>query len=202
MNPVPHLALVLAAATLAGCATAVPPVAVTRFHAADTAPIAPGSTYAYAAPDAGTSETAGDSIEQTSYRVALDRELARIGLVAARPGDTAQLRVRYSFTRQTRDAVQRSPVTVGVGGGTGGYGSGVGIGLGFNLGGGNRRMVDLTLAVRIDDAATGTAQWEGRAETAVPASAPAAQPALAAAKLTAALFRDFPGESGRTITVP
>ena len=32
--------------------------------------------------------------------------------------------------------------------------------------------------------------------------APAAQPSLAAAKLAEALFRGFPGESGRTITVP
>ena len=37
---------------------------------------------------------------------------------------------------------------------------------------------------------------------AVPAKAPAAQPSLAAAKLADALFKDFPGESGRTISVP
>jgi hypothetical protein len=44
--------------------------------------------------------------------------------------------------------------------------------------------------------------WEGRAETQAPANAPAAQPGLAADKLASALFKDFPGESGRTITVP
>ena len=95
-----------------------------------------------------------------------------------------------------------SPVSVGVGGSTGGYRSGVGLGVGFSFGGGPRKVQDLQLSVRIDDAATGNALWEGRAIAAVPAKAPAAQPSLAAAKLAEALFKDFPGESGRTITVP
>ena len=73
---------------------------------------------------------------------------------------------------------------------------------GFNLGGGPRRITDIEFAVRIDDAASGNALWEGRAIAAIPAKAPAAQPSLAAAKLAEALFKDFPGESGRTISVP
>ena len=97
---------------------------------------------------------------------------------------------------------KRSPVSVGVGGSTGSYGSGLGLGIGINLGGGPKPTQDLQLSVRIDDAATGQALWEGRALTAVRAKAPAAQPSLAAAKLAEALFKDFPGESGRTITVP
>jgi hypothetical protein len=44
--------------------------------------------------------------------------------------------------------------------------------------------------------------WEGRAQTEAPNTAPAAQPGLAADKLARALFQDFPGESGRTITIP
>ena len=43
----------------------------------------------------------------------------------------------------------------------------------------------------------GLATWEP-----LTAKAPAAQPSLAAAKLADALFKDFPGESGRTISVP
>ena len=50
--------------------------------------------------------------------------------------------------------------------------------------------------------ATGAVVWEGRAQTEAPGNAPAAQPGLAADKLARALFQDFPGESGRTITVP
>ncbi len=55
--------------------------------------------------------------------------------------------------------------------------------------------------MRIDDSASGQALWEGRAIAAVPVKAPASQPGLAAAKLADALFKDFPGKSGRTISV-
>ncbi len=116
---------------------------------------------------------------------------------------TAPLKVRIGFDRaEPAPQGRRSPVSVGVGGSTGSYGSGVGVGVGINLGGGPRKMLDLQLSVRIDDAASGQALWEGRALTAVPVKAPAAQPSLAAAKLAEALFKDFPGESGRTISVP
>lgn len=125
------------------------------------------------------------------------------GLVAAEPGAAAPLTLRIGFDRTERLAgAKRSPVSVGLGGSTGSYGSGVGLGVGINLGGGPKPVQDLKLSVRIDDAATGQALWEGRALAAVPAKAPAAQPGLAAAKLAEALFKDFPGESGRTISVP
>ena len=143
------------------------------------------------------------SIEWNSYRAAVEQQLQRQGLVAAGSNDRAPLLVRISFERSEQlPEARRSPVSVGVGGSTGSYGSGLGLGIGFNLGGGPKRMADLQLSVRIDDAATGQAIWEGRAQTAVPVKAPAAQPSLAAAKLAEALFRDFPGESGRTISVP
>ena len=47
----------------------------------------------------------------------------------------------------------------------------------------------------------GTVIWEGHAQTANDAAAPDAQANAEAAKLANAIFRDFPGESGRTITV-
>ncbi len=142
------------------------------------------------------------SIEWNSHRAAVDQQLQRQGLVAAGSNERAPLLVRIAFDRSEEPlAGRRSPVSVGVGGSTGSYGSGVGLGIGINLGGGPKRMADLQLSVRIDDAATGQALWEGRAIAAVPVKAPASQPSLAAAKLAEALFRDFPGESGRTISV-
>ncbi|MBL0769511.1 DUF4136 domain-containing protein [Sphingopyxis sp. DHUNG17] len=201
-------ALLLAASlALGGCATAVPPVEVTRFH--DNAPTgwAPGTRYvvdpaplgAALAPEADTPP----SLEWTSYRAAVEQQLQLQGLVAAGAGASAPLKVRIGFDRaEPAPQGRRSPVSVGVGGSTGSYGSGVGVGVGINLGGGPRKMLDLQLSVRIDDAASGQALWEGRALTAVPVKAPAAQPSLAAAKLAEALFKDFPGESGRTISVP
>lgn len=199
-----HLSVALlsaAALALGGCATAVPPVEVTRFHNAIPG-WAPGTRYAIQTAPLDD-PAAMPSIEWNSYRAAVEQQLQRQGLVAAGANETAPLRVRVGFDRsQQLDGARRPPVSVGVGGSTGSYGSGVGLGIGFNLGGGPKRMADLQLSVRIDDAATGQALWEGRALTAVPVKAPAAQPSLAAAKLAEALFKDFPGESGRTISVP
>ncbi len=197
-----------AALALGGCATAVPPVEVTRFHTNAVAGWTPGTRYAIAtapldASGTGAPGAAMPSLEWNSYRSAVDQQLQRQGLVAAGSNERAPLLVRISFDRSEQlSEGRRSPVSVGVGGSTGSYGSGVGLGLGINLGGGPRRMVDLQLSVRIDDAASGQALWEGRALTAVPVKAPANQPSLAAAKLAEALFKDFPGESGRTISVP
>ena len=198
-----NVALLSAAAlTLGGCATAVPPVEVTRFHNAVPG-WAPGTRYAIATAPVDGPAAGMPSIEWNSYRTAVDQQLQRQGLVAAGSGERAPLLVRIDFDRSERvNGGGRSPVSVGVGGGTGGYGSGVGLGVGFSFGGGPRRVYDIGLSVRIDDAATGNALWEGRALAAVPAKAPAAQPSLAAAKLADALFKDFPGESGRTISVP
>lgn len=197
--------LCAAALALGGCATAVPPVEVTRFHASAPTGWAPGTRYSVETAPLGNAGAMMEapSLEWSSYRTAVEQQLQRQGLVAAPDGARAPLKVRIGFERMTRegDAGRRSPVSVGVGGGTGGYGSGVGLGIGINLGGGPKRMADLQLAVRIDDAATGQALWEGRALTAVPVKAPASQPSLAAAKLAEALFKDFPGESGRTISV-
>ena len=203
---IPAALLCAAALAFGGCATAVPPVEVTRFHGGAVAGWAPGTRYVVdTAPLGDASAMVGatqPSLEWASYRTAVDRQLQLQGLVAAPDGARAPLKVRIGFDRSTQvGAGRRSPVSVGVGGGTGGYGSGVGLGIGINLGGGPKRMQDLQLAVRIDDAATGQALWEGRALTAVPVKAPAAQPSLAAAKLADALFKDFPGESGRTINV-
>lgn len=200
------------ALTLGGCATAVPPVEVTRFHSAAPTGWAAGTRYVVdtvplgdaAAPDGVGVGASGPSLEWDSYRAAVERQLQLQGFVPAENGARAPLKVRIGFDRADRNAGvgKRSPVSVGVGGSTGSYGSGVGLGLGINLGGGPKRMADLQLSVRIDDAASGQAIWEGRALTAVPVKAPAAQPSLAAAKLAEALFKDFPGESGRTISVP
>jgi Domain of unknown function (DUF4136) len=183
------------AAVLAGCATAIPPVEVTRFHTPALAALAPGTAYRIA-------DDASVSGEALSYRIAVDGEMKRLGFVAAATGTAAPLMVRVSLSRSERRGEGASPVRVGVGGSTGSYGSGVGVGIGLNLGGGPRNWTDLTLAVRIDDAASGTALWEGRAATAIPSKAPGAQSSLAAAKLASALFGGFPGESGTTISVP
>ena len=181
----------IAALALGGCAATIPPVQVTRFHLSADIARAPV-----------TADTAGTSLERAAYDAAVARELARLGFPT---GDAVS---RYIFStevsRDTRTALaKRSPVTIGIGGGTGGYGGGVGLGASFGLGGNRSGQTVITrLSVQLRDRAAKSVVWEGRAETEGSPSSSAGQPGLAADKLAAALFKDFPGESGRTITVP
>ena len=66
---------------------------------------------------------------------------------------------------------------------------------------GSNLVVGSQLSVRIQRRSDATVAWEGRAQTEARANTPLASRAAAADRLAAALFRDFPGESGRTISV-
>ncbi len=182
---------------LSGCASTIPPVEVTRFHLGqDVArgPIVPAPV--------GAGNVS--SLERSTYDAAVARELARIGFPEGRDFAAARYTFSTEVTRDTREALaRRSPISIGIGGGSFGRSSGVGLGASFGLGGNRPREVVITrLAVQIRERGSGSVVWEGRAETEVGANAPAAQPGLAASKLAEALFRDFPGESGRTMRVP
>ena len=185
--------VVLAAViALGGCAASIPPVQVTRFHLEQQ--LVPGPV----AFDPGIM-----SLEASTYRAAVARELGRLGF-AETNSETARYQASVGIETETRAAApRRSPVTIGVGGGTGGYGGGVGLGASFGLGGNRAREAVFTrVSVQLRDRTTKNVVWEGRAETLAPANAPGGQPGLAADKLASALFRDFPGVSGRTISVP
>lgn len=190
-----------AAMALSGCAaTTVAPVKVTRFHLGQALVPTPGPIVA-AAPS--------PSLERSVFDAAVARELGRVGFPSA---DAASARYRYSVD-VTRDLIadaprRRSPFTigVGVGGGSGGYGSGgIGGGVGASVGlGGNRNATATTtrLLVRIIDRTTSSTLWEGRAETSASDRSRYGDPSVIADKLARALFRDYPGVSGRTVTVP
>lgn len=190
-----HLVAVIASALLlSACAATIPPVEVTRFHLGE----APSAASAAIEP-LGSSDP--QSLEFRTYAAAVSRQLARLGYgeaAAASPYIAA-----IAITRDTRAALRRrSPVTIGVGGGTGGYGGGIGIGASFGLGGNKaRETVIVELSVRLIARKDRSTLWEGRARTEAPANAPGAQPGLAADALAVALFRDFPGVSGQTVTI-
>lgn len=179
---------------LPACTATIPPVEVTRFHVNEA--IAPGAIAT--APIAGQD---GGTIEFRTYSIAVARELARLGFAE---GDKAPYVAEIGYARDTREALaKRSPVTIGIGGGSFGRHVGVGLGTSFGIGGdGSRKVVVSRLEVRLKRKADGTVIWEGRAQTEAGENAPAAQPGLAAEKLSRALFSGFPGESGQTITVP
>lgn len=191
--PLTKALLIGAALALSGCATGLPPVEVTRFHLNQA--IVPGPV----AIEPASTDMTGD-LEFRTYADAVQAELARLGHRAASIDGAAYVAV-IGIARDTREALaRRSPLSIGVGGGTGGYGSGVGVGVGFNIGGRPKAAVITELRVQLKRKG-GDVLWEGRAQLEARQGAPASQPGIAAGKLAAALFRDFPGESGRTITV-
>jgi Domain of unknown function (DUF4136) len=182
-----------AALALGGCAASIPPVSVTRFHLGTAI-----------APDTIAAQPGIMTLEASTYRAAVEREFNRLGFATTGDSRTARYTFSATTTRDTRAAfARRSPVTIGIGGGTGGYGGGVGLGASFGIGGNKSRENVITqLSVQLRRTSDQTVVWEGRAQTEAPENAPAAQPGIAADKLASALFRDFPGESGRTISVP
>lgn len=191
-------AAALAATTaLPGCVAPVGPVEVTRFHAPDAPTLGQGAISIE--PASGQA----DSIEFRTYAGAVMRELTRVGYVDAAAGtgpgrQVATLSIERQRYRPGRD---RGPVSVGVGGSTGSYGSGVGVGLGIDLSGPPPEQVDTQMHVMIRERASGRTIWEGRARFTVRADSPLAQTPLGAAKMTEALFKGFPGQSGETILV-
>ncbi|RVT42104.1 DUF4136 domain-containing protein [Sphingobium algorifonticola] len=190
------LAAAIIVIALAACATAVPPVEVTRFHTANP-------------PMGGTvsiEEMIGNpdiSLEFRTYAAAVAQELQRAGFSESAQGKgeyVALVGLRRSF-RPTGPDRSGNPVSVGVGGSTGSFGSGLGVGIGINLSGKPKDVVTTELSVQLRRRGDSQAVWEGRALTSAKEGTPAAQPNMAAAKLAAALIGGYPGESGRTITV-
>lgn len=195
--------LAIAATTLGGCATttASGPVEVTRFHLG--APLESGTVTVEPLPGG-----AAPSIEFQTYAAAVNTELLTSGFTAPAIGAPAQYLAVVSFTRTGREVgPARSPVSIGLGGGVGGggyRGGGVGLGGGISFPIGKprtREIIASELGVQIRRRSDGTVIWEGRAQTAADIRAPESVAANSAAKMARALFRGFPGESGRTITV-
>ena len=184
--------------SLAGCATAVPPVEVTRFHVGNPAQSGTVAVEEMPAnPDAG--------LEFRTYAAAVEQELQRVGFRAAPAGGRSEYVALVGFRRSFRPTGYGNdgrPVSVGVGGGvgSGGY-SGLGLGIGINLSGRPKDMVMTELQVQIRRRSDSTTIWEGRAVSQAREGTPAAQPGIAAQKLAGALIGGYPGESGRTITV-
>lgn len=197
------LALIPPLLATTGCAamgSGAGPVDVTRFHLAGADGKIPRGTIAIAT--LTDSPLDSQSLEFRSYAAAVTEQLRQIGYAPVADASGAAYLARVNYRRATRRAAEkRGPVSVGVGGSTGSYGSGVGVGIGISLGGNKGGEVLTELSVAIERRTDASVIWEGRANTAARAGSDAATVESVANKLAAALFKGFPGESGRTITV-
>ncbi len=171
---------------------------MTRFNRAADGIVYGSGSYAVT-PAGGAKADAGLAL--SPYFAAVAREMQRVGYKEKLDGSDVIAEV--SVDTQKIETARRSPVSVGAGGSIGGYGSGVGLGVGINLNDlAQGARVETILRVRLIRRTDNLVIWEGRAAQSAGAKSPAAQPGIAASKLAAALFQDFPGESGKTVTVP
>jgi hypothetical protein len=187
-------------AALAGCATSnrggiVAAPEVTRFHLGQQIARGQIAVEPFDAAD-------GNSIEFRSYADAVARQLSALGWTVVNTVGQSEQVALVDVQQGSREMLRsRSPVSIGIGGGTGGWGSGIGGGVSFGLGGGgSRELVGTMLEVRIKRRSDGTVFWEGRATMEARAGSPEAERTVAVERLAGALFQDFPGESGRTIS--
>lgn len=175
---------------LGACMTPTAPTEVTRFHLGQVNER--GTVAVEPAPNAPA------GMEFGTYVRAVEQELNRIGYAPV-DGVGQSLYVAVVDVRSgTRERQRSSPVSIGLGGGTGGWsGGGVGGGVSFGLGGGSGLVVGTQVSVQLKRRSDQTIVWEGRAR----GEATERDSAGLAQRLASALFRDFPGESGRTISV-
>jgi hypothetical protein len=182
--------LVLPLLALGACMTPTAPTEVTRFHLGQVNER--GTVAVEPAPNAPA------GMEFGMYARAIGQELNRIGFAPV-DGVGQSLYVAVVDVRTgTRERQRGSPVSIGIGGGTGGWsGGGVGGGVSFGLGGGSGLVVGTQVSVQLKRRSDQTIVWEGRAR----GEASERDSGALAERLAFALFRDFPGESGRTISV-
>lgn len=185
-----------ALAVLAGCTTTdrAAPVDVTRYHLSQ--PIPAGTV-------AIQSQTPGQAgPEYALYADAVAAEMARLGFATASDPARADYVATIGFSRVDRGQVRtRPPLTIGLGGGSFGGNVGVGGGASFGVGSKTRTVYGSNLTVQLRRRGDATMIWEGRAITETLQGQPGAQPADGAGRMAAALFENFPGQSGITTTV-
>ena len=193
------LAAALAATALGGCASTPVnrPVEVLRYHAD---PVARGTIAVEPAVGSGT-----ETVLFRAFADAVAAELTANGYSVVPTSAQPRFVASVMFRRGGRLAPDNGPrFSVGIGGASFGRSTAVGGGVDVPVTGNKlREIVGTEMSVKIAErGGTGAGVvWEGRGMTEADSRLPEASPEGSARKLANALFRGFPGESGRTITV-
>ncbi len=188
-----RLGALLLAFALAGCAVSIKSD-VTRFHKLEAPQ---GAAIAIVSPD----QRKQGSIEFEQASALLMTQLTRQGFSPA--GGEPPVYIAHLDYGQSPIGDFDEPsssVSIGVSGGSGGYrGGGVGVGFGtsFPVGDSRGGTASRLVTLEIDRVDTGERVFEGRARSIGPArNFDGALPYM-----IEALFEDFPGQSGTTVTV-
>ena len=180
--------ILAAAASLTGCASlplglggGATPIDVTRFHLNQPVAKARIAVEPMEAADRNNPEF-------LAYQAAVARQLARQGWTVVPSREQSEQLALIDVEQGSRAALtQRATI---------GGGARLGAGTGAS------DLITTLLEVSIRRRSDATVFWEGRADLETPAGTRGANRAAAVERLAEALFRDFPGESGRTIRLP
>jgi hypothetical protein len=174
---------------------------VVRFHAGVAAT---GQTVALQPLDPALAT----SLEFTSYANTVGAALEKLGFKPAVAGTKADLIGTMSYVQVEREAPRDgrgSGFSIGVGIGSFGRNGGVSVGGSVPIGGSSDKksgpmIRTTTLEFNLKKPGETVAVWEGRATTEERASKDNGLPAMVP-MLTEALFKEFPGPSGKTVKV-
>jgi hypothetical protein len=137
-----------------------------------------------------------DGPDEGLLEAAIADQLTHAGYQIGAPG--AGQALDFGVTRQVIQPAEpphnpiHGGVDVGVGGGGRHYGSGMGLGLAIDLSKPLSALISTEIEVRIQDAKTQELLWQGRAELVSRETDKHWRPDAIAARLSAALFRNFP----------
>ena len=181
--------MIVMAASLAGCSTSgggggsAGGAEVARFHLGEQVARSQIAIEPFDRADS-------NSAEWPAYAAAVERHLTRLGWTVVRTVGQSEQVALIDVTQGSREAIAAQTSAR------------IGRGLAPSASAGSSAGIVATLLeVGIKRRSDGTVFWEGRAvDEARTGSAQAASQA-AVERLAAALFRDFPGESGRTIRI-
>ena len=180
-NSIIATAALLAACSTSGSGGRAGGVEVARFHLGEQVARAQIAIEPFDRADS-------NSADFPAYAAAVERELTRLGWTVVRTVGQSEQVALIDVTQGSREAI--APLASAR--------------IGRNVAataptGSSAGVVAPLLEVGIKRRSDGTVFWEGRAVGEARTGTPQAAPAAAVDRLAAALFRDFPGESGRTI---
>ena len=176
-------------------------------HFAECCQPIPGDTIRVVASPDPAALNAPVALEFRSYAMAVAQDLARHGFRPVESGPAAYLAVLNVQQTSRAGIPTPSPFRIGIGGGSfsgngGGVGGGVSGGLSVPIGKSTNNDVRINMVeVRIRRQSDGSAVWEGRAIQEIPARQQGSNLSLAVPALSRALLAEFPGETGRVVTV-
>jgi hypothetical protein len=173
----------LAAMTVAGCASAPPPVHSMQDATADFSAF---TTYAWERPQ----DTAQPiSLLDNQIRTAISGELQRKGYAEAGAGATPDLMLQYETA--AAEAIKSKPFRIGIG--VGGHGSSGGAGVGVSSAAAEN-VREGTLVLRVIDRARNAEVWNGRVSRELSKTGPPDPDLIQAA--AGALLQKFPSRRG------